>query len=50
LSEFYDHVVVGGGMGGSTLAKSMAEHGVRVLILKRGRELKDCVRGEYIFP
>jgi ribulose 1,5-bisphosphate synthetase/thiazole synthase len=30
-SDTYDIITVGGGLGGSTLAKVMAEHGARVL-------------------
>jgi menaquinone-9 beta-reductase len=46
----YDIIAVGGGLGGSTLAKAMAEHGHRVLVLEREREFKDRVRGEWIAP
>jgi menaquinone-9 beta-reductase len=42
----YDIIVLGGGLGGSALAKAMAEHGVRVLVLEREREFKDRMRGE----
>ncbi len=31
----YDIITVGGGIGGSTLAKAMAEHGARALVLER---------------
>jgi 2-polyprenyl-6-methoxyphenol hydroxylase-like FAD-dependent oxidoreductase len=46
----YDIIAVGGGLGGSALAKAMAEHGHRVLVLEREREFKDRVRGEWIAP
>lgn len=46
----YDIIAVGGGLGGSALAKAMAEHGKRVLVLEREREFKDRVRGEWIAP
>jgi 2-polyprenyl-6-methoxyphenol hydroxylase-like FAD-dependent oxidoreductase len=46
----YDIITVGGGLGGATLAKAMAENGARVLILERERKFKDRVRGEVIFP
>lgn len=46
----YDIVTVGGGLGSSALAKSMAERGYRVLIIEREREFKDRVRGEYMTP
>lgn len=42
----YDLIIVGGGMGGAVLAKVMAEHGVRVLVLEREKQFKDRVRGE----
>jgi 2-polyprenyl-6-methoxyphenol hydroxylase-like FAD-dependent oxidoreductase len=50
MSEQYDLIVVGGGLGGSTLARSMAEHGARVLVLEREVQFKDRVRGEFVFP
>jgi 2-polyprenyl-6-methoxyphenol hydroxylase-like FAD-dependent oxidoreductase len=46
----YDIITVGGGLGGSALAKAMAEHGVRVLVLERERQFKDRVRGEQMHP
>lgn len=42
----YDIITVGGGLGGASLAKVMAEHGARVLVLEREKEFKDRVRGE----
>jgi 2-polyprenyl-6-methoxyphenol hydroxylase-like FAD-dependent oxidoreductase len=42
----YDIITVGGGLGGSALAKVMAEHGARVLVLEREAQFKDRVRGE----
>lgn len=46
----YDVVTVGGGVGGSVLAKAMAERGYRVLIVEREPRFRDRVRGEFIFP
>jgi menaquinone-9 beta-reductase len=46
----YYIITVGGGLGGATLAKAMAENGARVLILERERQFKDRVRGEGTFP
>ena len=46
----YDIITVGGGLGGSTFAKAMAENGARVLMLERERQFKDRVRGEGTFP
>jgi 2-polyprenyl-6-methoxyphenol hydroxylase-like FAD-dependent oxidoreductase len=49
-SGTYDIITVGGGLGGAALAKAMAEHGVRVLILEREKQFKDRVRGEAMAP
>src|SRR2546423_9884574 len=45
-SGTYDIIAVGGGLGGATLAKAMADHGARVLVLERETQFKDRVRGE----
>ena len=50
MSTSYDLVIAGGGLGGATLAKNMAEHGAKVLVIEREREFKDRVRGECMFP
>ena len=42
----YDLITVGGGLGGSALAKVMAERDARVLVLERERQFRDRVRGE----
>ena len=44
----YDLITVGGGLGGAALAKAMAEHGTRVLVLERERRFTDRVRGEVL--
>ena len=49
-STAYDITIVGGGLAGSALAKGMAEHGARVLVLERETEFRDRVRGEAIMP
>ncbi len=46
----YDIITVGGGLGGASLAKVMAEHGARVLVVERETEFKDRVRGEAMSP
>lgn len=46
----YDIITVGGGLGGASLAKAMAENGARVLVVERERQFKDRVRGEGTFP
>jgi 2-polyprenyl-6-methoxyphenol hydroxylase-like FAD-dependent oxidoreductase len=50
ISNTYDIITVGGGLGSSALAKVMAGEGKRVLVLEREREFKDRVRGEYMCP
>lgn len=42
----YDLITIGGGLGGASLAKAMAEAGARVLVLERETEFRDRVRGE----
>ena len=42
----YDIITVGDGLGGSALAKALAERGARVLVLEREKQFKDRVRGE----
>ena len=37
----YDIVLVGGGLGGSALAKAMAERGARILVLEREKQFRD---------
>ena len=50
MPKQYDIITIGGGLGSSALAKSMAECGHRVLVLERERQFKDRVRGEYMTP
>jgi 2-polyprenyl-6-methoxyphenol hydroxylase-like FAD-dependent oxidoreductase len=50
MPKQYDIITIGGGLGSSALAKSMAERGRRVLVLERERQFKDRVRGEYMNP
>jgi 2-polyprenyl-6-methoxyphenol hydroxylase-like FAD-dependent oxidoreductase len=45
----YDIITVGGGLGGASFAKAMAEHGARVLVLERETRFKDRIRGEVIW-
>ena len=45
-----DAIIIGGGLGGSTLATSLAEAGYRVLVLERAIRFKDRVRGEQMHP
>lgn len=46
----YDIIAVGGGIGGSAIAKAMAERGHKVLVIERERSFKDRVRGEWMAP
>ena len=50
MTTQYDIITIGGGLGSSALAKSMAERGRRVLRLERERQFNDRVRGEYMTP
>ena len=49
-NDTYDIITVGGGLGGASLAKAMAEHGARVLVVEREKQFKDRVRGEFMAP
>jgi choline dehydrogenase-like flavoprotein len=42
----YDIITIGSGIAASALAKAMAEHGAKVLVLEREVKFKDRVRGE----
>ncbi len=46
----YDCILVGSGLGGSSLAKNLAERGYGVLVLERETRFKDRVRGEQMHP
>src|SRR5262245_45137272 len=46
----WDVITVGGGLGGSTLAATVAHSGCSVLVLEREKEFKDRVRGENMLP
>src|SRR5215472_8009316 len=50
MSTDYDVITVGGGLGASALAKVLAEHGARVLVVEREEQFKDRVRGEWMAP
>ena len=45
-STNFDIITIGGGLGGASLAKVMAEHGAQVLVLESETKFKDRVRGE----
>jgi 2-polyprenyl-6-methoxyphenol hydroxylase-like FAD-dependent oxidoreductase len=50
MSDYHDVVIVGGGIGGSALAASLAAAGVDVLLLEQTEVYQDRVRGEWIAP
>src|SRR5258708_35198025 len=49
-SSQFDLVTVGGGLGASALAISMARRGARVLVLEKETQFRDRVRGEGLAP
>jgi 2-polyprenyl-6-methoxyphenol hydroxylase-like FAD-dependent oxidoreductase len=46
----YDVAIVGGGLAGATLARSLAVNGLRALVIERVLTFKDRVRGEGMLP
>ena len=46
----YDIIVVGGGLGGAALARTMAKAGASVLVLEQEQKFKDRIRGEFMQP
>lgn len=46
----YDIIIVGGGIGGSAMAATMAKAGRSVLLLEKSAVYQDHVRGEWISP
>ncbi len=46
----YDLAIIGGGIAGASLGRSMAEAGARVLILEGVNQFTDRVRGEGLLP
>ncbi len=46
----HDLIIIGGGIGGSALAATMAKAGKSVLLLERSTRYEDRVRGEWIAP
>jgi menaquinone-9 beta-reductase len=46
----YDLIVVGGGLGGAVLARTMAKAGATVLVLEQEERFRDRVRGEFMQP
>ena len=50
MSDQFDIVIVGGGIGGGALATALARRGVSVLVLEKSTVYRDLVRGEWIAP
>jgi 2-polyprenyl-6-methoxyphenol hydroxylase-like FAD-dependent oxidoreductase len=50
LAKEYDIVIVGGGLAGSTLARVLAEHDIKVLVIEHEKRFRDRVRGELLVP
>lgn len=50
MTDRFDAVVVGGGLAGAVVARSLAENGARVLVVERDERFKDRVRGEMMTP
>lgn len=46
----FDVIIVGGGVGGSTLAAGLAAAGLKVEVLEREESFSDRVRGEWLAP
>ena len=50
MSDGYDLIIIGGGVGGSALAAGMATAGARTLVVESERSFRDRVRGEAVMP
>ena len=50
MSNEYDLIIIGGGVGGSALAAGMASSGARTLVLEAEETFRDRVRGEAVMP
>ena len=50
MANSYDVIIVGGGIGGGSLATVLARRGKSVLVLEKSTVYRDKVRGEWIAP
>lgn len=50
MTNHYDLIIVGGGIGGGALATVMARSGYSVLVLEKSTVYRDLVRGEWMAP
>src|SRR4030095_15114916 len=50
MTERFDVVIVGGGVGGGALATTLARAGLGVLVLEKSTVYPDLVRGEWMAP
>ena len=50
MTQHYDLIIIGGGIGGSALAITMAKAGASILLLEKSTVYEDMVRGEWISP
>ena len=46
----YDLLIIGGGLAGAALGRSMALSGAHVLIIEKETEFRDRIRGEVLLP
>lgn len=46
----YDLLIIGGGLAGATLGRSMALAGFRILIIEKEMKFRDRIRGEVLLP
>jgi len=48
--DSFDLLIVGGGLAGASLGRSMALAGFRVLIIEKELKFRDRIRGEILLP